>query len=191
MQRPEIDILFEDELLALKVTASSSFFRDWMIISLALGTGLRNAELCKLTIECFRPLDDIINILDVPGTIAKGGRPRQIPLHADLRVSLQNFLAFKQDRGESIDGTAYVFLTKHTRKQMMPRDIQRIVRSLSIASIGRPICPHTLRHTFATRLLSVSNIRIVQKCLGHKSITSTQIYTHPSNEEISNAINKM
>ena len=191
MKRPEIDVLLDDELTALEAAAAESFSRDWMIVSLALKTGLRNAELCKLTIECFRPLDEIIGILDVPGTIAKGGHPRQIPLHPDLRVSLQNFLTWKHNRGESIEGTANVFLTKHTHKQMMPRDIQRIIKSLSEASIGRAICPHTLRHTFATRLLSVSNIRIVQKALGHKSIASTQIYTHPSNEEISQAINQM
>jgi len=191
MKRPEIDVLIDSEIIMLKVVASETYTRDWMIITLALGTGLRNSELCDLTIECFRPLDEISSILDLPGTIAKGGSPRQIPLHPDLRVSLQNFLTWKIENYQRIYGTDYLFQTKFTHKKLNPRDIQRIVRSLSLRSIGRPIHPHVLRHTFATRLLSVSNLRIVQKVLGHKNISTTQIYTHPSTDEISDAIKKM
>lgn len=191
MKSPEIEVLLDTEIITLKIFASGSYKRDWMIIMLALGTGLRNSELCNLTIECFRPLDEISGILDLPGTIAKGGNPRQIPLHPDLRVSLQDFLSWKFKRGERIDGTAYLFQTKFTNNKLQSRDIQRIVRSLSLRSIGRPIHPHVLRHTFATKLLSVSNLRIVQKVLGHKNISSTQIYTHPSNNEIAEAIKKM
>ncbi len=187
----EVDTLLDGEIHALKLAASKSSERNFMIISLALGTGLRNAELCGLTIECFRPLDEISNFLDLPGTIAKGGSPRQIPLHPDLRISLQDFLTWKFDHGERIDGKAFLFLTKYTQINLRPRDVQRVLRSLSLQSIGRPVYPHMLRHTFATRLLSVSNLRIVQKVLGHKHIASTQIYTHPSNDEIADAINKM
>jgi len=191
MKKPFVDVLLDSETTQLKAIASESYKRDWMIITLALGTGLRNSELCDLTIECFRPLDEISAILDLPGTIAKGGNSRQIPLRPDLRVSLQDFLTWKFHHGQRIDGTAYLFQTKFTNKKLNPRDIQRIVRSLSLKSIGRPIHPHILRHTFATRLLAVSNLRIVQKVLGHKNISTTQIYTHPSSDEISDAIKKM
>jgi len=191
MKRPEIKVLLDSEITMLKVIASESYTRDWMIITLALGTGLRNSELCDLTIECIRPFNEISGILDLPGTIAKGGFARQIPIRPDLKLSLHNFLTWKFQHGQRIDGNACLFQTKFTNNKLQPRDIQRIVRTISLKSIGRPIHPHILRHTFATRLLSVSNLRIVQKVLGHKNISSTQIYTHPSSDEISEAIKKM
>ena len=191
MKRRVINVLIDSEITALKLIAFESYTRDGMIITLALGTGLRNSELCDLTIECIRPFNEISGILDLPGTIAKGVFARQIPIRPDLKLLLQNFLIWKFNRGERIDGTACLFLTKFTKNKLQSRDIQRIVRSLSMRSIGRPIHPHILRHTFATKLLAVSNLRIVQQVLGHKNISSTQIYTHPSTDEIAEAIKKM
>jgi site-specific recombinase XerD len=52
------------------------------------------------------------------------------------------------------------------------------------------LTPHTLRHTFATRLLRVSTTRLVQLALGHKSITTTELYTHPTCEDIELAMLK-
>ncbi len=161
------------------------------MISLALGTGLRNSELVNLTIECFRPYDEISNFIDLPASIAKGAQPRQIPLREDLRGSLQNFMHWKFDRGEIIAGSALLFVSKYSHNRLSPRDFQRMLHKLSMEAIGRPVHPHVLRHTFATNLLKVSNMRIVQKALGHKNISTTQIYTHPSNDEISDAINKL
>lgn len=180
-----------DEIASLKTHAAQGYTRDWMIISLALGTGLRNSELVNLTIEIIRPYDEITNIIDLPGYIAKGSQPRQIPLREDLRESLKNFMTWKWDRGEHIDPEAWLFVSKYTRRPLSPRDFQRMLRTLSLQAIGRPVHPHVLRHTFATNLLKASNMRIVQKVLGHKNISTTQIYTHPSNDEISNAINQL
>ncbi len=187
----DVNILLDNEILSLTTSSRSTSERDLMMINLVLNTGLRNSEICNLTIECIRPYDEITNILELPGTIAKGGTSRQIPLHPDLRVQLAQFLKRKWDWGEKIDGPAYVFVSRFTHNKLSPRDFQRFLRSLSLHTIGRAIHPHTLRHTFATRLLSVSNLRIVQKVLGHKNISTTQIYTHPSNNEISDAINKL
>jgi integrase len=52
------------------------------------------------------------------------------------------------------------------------------------------VTPHSLRHTFATRLLKVSSTRLVQLALGHKSITTTELYTHPTVDEIELAMAK-
>lgn len=184
-------ILLKHESHALLVSAASSNFRDYIMIKLALGTGLRNSELCGLTVECIAPYDVVSNILDVPESIAKGGHPRQIPLHPDIRRELEEWLDTKQKLHEPCGPVDFLFVSLKTHSQLSPRDFQRIVRNLSITSIGRPITPHTLRHTFATRLLAQSNMRIVQQVLGHLNIQSTQIYTHPSSSEISDAINKL
>lgn len=185
------DTLTEKEVLSLKISASNTYQRDWMMITLALGTGLRNSELVNLTIECFRPYDEIAEYIVLPACIAKGAQPRQIPLKEDLRVTLQNFLTWKWDRGEHIESSALLFVSKYSHNRLSPRDFQRMLKKLSLVSIGRSVHPHVLRHTFATNLLRVSNMRIVQKALGHKNISTTQIYTHPSNDEISNAINQL
>ncbi len=185
------EILLDQEIILLKNYASSVSTRDSMIIDLALGTGLRNSELIKLSIDCIRPYDEIGNFLMLPGTIAKGGTPRNIPLYSDLRTSLQSFLSWKVDHGEPILAHKWLFCTKYSPNRLSSRDLQRITRSLSLQALGRPIYPHVLRHTFATKLLTVSNLRIVQQVLGHKNISTTQIYTHPSNNDLSNAFEKL
>jgi site-specific recombinase XerD len=127
----------------------------------------------------------------LPGTIAKGNSPRDIPLNPDIREHLKQFLTFKRNQKENTSPGDYLFVSVFSHRKLSPRDFQRIVSTASYTTIGRSIHPHILRHTFATRLLAVSNLRIVQKVLGHKNIQTTQIYTHPSSNDISDAINKL
>jgi len=185
-KEPETLINSEEQILLFESKRSSD--RDFMIISLALSTGLRNGELTELTIECVRTFEVITSVLMLPGSIAKGGCPREIPLNADTRSNLKAFLFWKNLNGEDCNGADYLFVSKFSHNKLSPRDIQRIISNISKIAIGRSIHPHVLRHTFATRLLAVSNLRIVQKVLGHKNIQTTQIYTHPSNDEIAEAI---
>ena len=187
----EPEVLLNNEIESLLAGALDSCFRDFIMIGLALNTGLRNQELVDLRIEHISPYDVISNILLLPGEIAKGGTPREIPLNPDLRSNLSEFLAWKSRRNEPVLPGSFLFVSKYTKNKLSPRDFQRLVRTISINSIGRPIHPHILRHTFATKLLAVSNLRIVQKILGHKSIQTTQIYTHPSSNDLCEAVNKL
>lgn len=189
VKEPEILIDSEIQILLTKLKLLNP--RDYMMIDLCLCTGLRNEELCSLTIECVESFEIITYILALPGTIAKGGFPRDIPLNPDIREHLQNFLSWKIANDEKVSPESFLFVSKFTHNKLSPRDFQRILKSVSKKSIGRHINPHVLRHTFATRLLKVSNLRIVQKVLGHKSILTTQIYTHPSNDDVSEAVNNL
>jgi len=183
--------LLDMEIDSILAQAKDTYFRDYVMVSLALGTGLRNSEIVGLTFECIYYAGDISNNVDIPASFSKNKISRSIPLHSDLRELLKDFMVHKHNCGESLDARAYIFVSKYSGNQLNQRDFQRILSKISLKAIGRSIHPHTLRHTFATKLLSKSNIRIVQKVLGHASIQSTQIYTHPSTSEIAAAINQM
>jgi len=71
------------------------------------------------------------------------------------------------------------------------RHLQDIFREAGLRAIGRAVTPHMLRHTYASNLLAVSNTRIVQLALGHKSLSSTQIYLHPSSTEVAEATSRL
>lgn len=185
------DILLEEESTKILLEAKKSDYRDEMMIRFALGTGLRNSELLGLAIENIAPYGIITNTMDLPSYIAKGGHPRSIPIHPDIRLALEDWIRIKEFRKEPIKPESLLFVSHKTHSPLAPRDFQRLVHNISIKAIGRSITPHTLRHTFATRLLAKSNLRIVQIVLGHRNIQTTQIYTHPSNNEISDAINKL
>ena len=71
------------------------------------------------------------------------------------------------------------------------RAIQKKLWTVSKQCLGFHVHPHMLRHTFATRLMRVTDIRTVQMLLGHKNLTSTQIYTHPTTDDLCKAIKQL
>ena len=71
------------------------------------------------------------------------------------------------------------------------RAVQKILAGAGWKICGRSITPHMLRHTFATRLMRVTDIRTVQVLLGHKHLSSTQVYTHPSTDDCVQAIKSL
>ena len=184
-----VNIIIEDEIKKLLSAAKDSDIRDFTIIYLALSTGLRVSELVGLFNEDIFPYDEVTSILVVPSRIAKNGRTRKIPINHETRLVLSTFISYKVTRKEPMSLDSYFFVSHHTHNPLSSRDFQRIVKELSISSIGRSITPHTLRHTFATRLLKHTNLRVVQEALGHARIQTTQIYTHPGIDDISSAIN--
>lgn len=186
-----VDILLEHEIDSLCVQAREHSFRDYMMIRLALSTGLRNSELVGLSIEDVSPYGEISTVLELPASIAKGGIARSIPLRPDVRTELKLYLSQCEIAIMMLPPDHPLFFSRYTHNALSPRDFQRICKEHSLKAIHRPVHPHILRHTFATRLLEKSNLRIVQMVLGHKHISSTQIYTHPSINAISAAINQI
>ena len=85
----------------------------------------------------------------------------------------------------------YAFYATHRTMSLTTRQVQRIIKSASTLSIGREVHPHLLRHTFATRLMRNAPMPVLQELLGHKNLSSTQIYTHPNSEDRKKAIEAM
>ena len=185
-----IKTINDAEISHLLSAARKHSLRDYTMISLAISTGLRVSELVGLYLEDVSPFGDVSNILSVPSRIAKNGKKREIPITSATREILSHYISTvllcRFDKTPII----FLFISKYSLRPLSTRDFQRIIKTLSLDSIGRAITPHTLRHTFATRLLKHTNIRVVQELLGHSSIQTTQIYTHVSSSDAQLAIEK-
>ena len=164
--------------------------RNLLMAVIMLDAGLRVGELVKLDYN-----DVIINgvpvtSLVVRAEIAKLKIERSIPCSNRIRICIETYWdRCRFDQGFALQTP--LFWTYCRRSRITVRQVQRIIKEAGNYSIGRPITPHQLRHTFATRLMEKSNIRVVQALLGHKSLQSTQIYTHPNNQHLRDAIDKI
>ncbi|MBA7535622.1 Tyrosine recombinase XerC [subsurface metagenome] len=184
-----IKIIYESEITKLLSAAREQSQRDFTMIFLSLSTGLRCSELVGLYVEDIAPFGQVSRILVVPSRLGKNGKKRDIPINQETVDLLTNFLTIKDQLEEFTISNSPLFCSRYTRRPLSSRDFQRIVKNLSIKSIGRPISPHVLRHTFATRLLRHTNVRVIQELLGHAWLNTTQIYTHPSLDDFTTAIN--
>lgn len=155
--------------------------RDKAILETLFSTGLRVSELAGLTKES-------INLKQEEFTVrGKGDKPRVVFLSNQARYWIKAYLEARGDMHPAL-------FVSHDRAKMQrdsvggltPRSMQRIVEHYArAAGITKQITPHTMRHTFATDLLrNGADIRSVQTLLGHSSITTTQIYTHITDERL-------
>jgi site-specific recombinase XerD len=156
--------------------------RDKAILELLFSTGLRVSELANLKKEN-------VNLEKEEFTVrGKGGKLRVVFLSHNARHWLGEYYKHRADK------EPWMFL-RHDRaikrsseelKPLTPRSVQRLVQYYAkAAGITKRITPHTLRHSYATDLLiNGADIRSVQSMLGHASITTTQIYTHVTNQQL-------
>ena len=154
---------------------------------LMLDAGLRVGEVVTLeTSDLFYGRVPVENLLIRPA-IAKTKTERTVPLSERVREAL---IALYNECPciSEFRPTEYIFTTGYHKKPLTTRQVERIIRAAAIRSIGRPVHPHVLRHTFASRLMRKTNARVVQELLGHKSITSTQIYMSPNSDDLKKAI---
>ncbi|GAI71458.1 unnamed protein product [marine sediment metagenome] len=181
----------ESEINKLLSASFKQSIRDFTMISLALSADFRCSEVVGLYIEDVAPFGDVSTVLTVPQRIGKNGKKREIPINIETRDILFKFLDIRKRYTGPSNPDDFLFLSRYTKKPLSNRDFQRIVKELSISSIDRAITPHVLRHTFATRLLKHTNLRVIQELLGHSSIQTTQIYTHVNTEDSRLAIDQL
>ncbi len=183
-QRALPDILTDIEqkflLKTLAQTKGQRAFRDRIIYTLLLNTGLRVNELVNLDIAD-------INLAEKRLTItAKGGHAATRFLNSRVRRTLEQYLRWRKK--QATDSPA-LFLS--SRKQRLSlRQVQRSFEQwLKAAGIAKHLTIHSLRHTFASTLYEKSNnLLAVQQALGHRSITSTMIYTQLNPEQLTDAL---
>jgi len=160
-------------LLAQPVDRERRGLRDRALLELLYACGLRVSEAVTLR---GAQLDLAAGFVTVLG---KGGKERVVPLGRPARAALEAYVT--QGRPRLLRGrpSPFVFLGPAGRP-LTRQAVWKLVRRRALAAgISRRVSPHTLRHTFATHLLSGgADLRIVQTLLGHADIGTTQIYTH-------------
>jgi integrase/recombinase XerC len=159
--------------------------RDRAILETLYSAGLRVGELVGLNLDDL-DLDD--------GTITvrgKGRRERLSLLGAPALAAVQAWLAVRERLGPAAQRQAAVFLN-HRGSRLTVRSVGRLLeKHLAQTGLDPRTSPHTLRHSFATHLLDAgADIRGVQELLGHKSLTTTQIYTHVSTQRLQDSYQK-
>lgn len=160
--------------------------RDRAILETLYSAGLRVSELVGLNEG---DLDFAAAILTVRG---KGRKERLAPLGSYALKALKRWLAVRKLSPREPQGAAApVFLNKHGRR-LSTRSVGRLLEKyLKLTGLDQRTTPHTLRHSFATHLLDRgADIRSVQELLGHRSLTTTQIYTHVSTASLRAAYEK-
>jgi integrase/recombinase XerC len=164
--------------------------RDRLIVLLMLDAGLRVGEVIQLTVGDLHILGSPVGMIHLRPEATKTKTERSIPVTVRLHDSIQEmFLNVWQVF--QLQPWAKAFLNVTYGYSLTARRIQQMTKAAGIATIGRPVHPHMLRHTFATRLMSKCSIRVVQQLLGHASLSSTQGYTHPNTQDLQTAIDSL
>ena len=151
--------------------------RDRMIIMTFYETGIRLAELMNL---CDGDVDFMSGQLKVTG---KRNKQRLIPFGTELSQALQHYMGVRD--AQVVRHSAALFLANDGQQMTADAIRYRVKKYLSLVSTLKKRTPHVLRHTFATAMLNhKAGIESVKKLLGHESLSTTEIYTHTTFEQL-------
>jgi len=168
-----------DEVVKLVETPGSDNayeLRDRAILELLYSCGLRVSELTGIN------LDDLdLKSMSVK-VLGKGNKERMVPLGSKASTAITTYLIQRLDFKPKGD---HLFVNSRGGR-LSTRSVDRIIKKYAaISGIPKNISPHVLRHTFATHLLGGgADLRAIQEMLGHKSLSTTQRYTHTSIEKL-------
>jgi integrase/recombinase XerC len=144
--------------------------RDSAMLEILYSTGMRVSELVGMDLEDIDPVGEVVRVR------GKGRRERLAPLGSYAINSLNRYLEIRAAEGVS---TPAVFVNRHGDRLNVRSVRRKLAKYLAMAGLDPAVSPHTLRHSFATHMLERgADLRAVQELLGHRSLSTTQIYTH-------------
>jgi site-specific recombinase XerC len=173
--------------------ATTGKARDHLIYSLALGTGLRLAEIVGMNVgDVYTPDGRPRNRVRLRAEIAKGGRAGDVFLPAALAAKLRRFWRYKASRGEGLQPGDPLFCSQ-SRRRISKRRVQFAFRTWQVrAGFDRLYPFHALRHTAVTNVYRASrDLFLAQRFARHVSPLTTTVYTHPSDEELFNRVRRL
>lgn len=166
-------------LLAQPDTSTPVGLRDRCILEMLFATGLRVSELLGLTVEDASQPEPLIRVT------GKRGKERIVPYGRAAAAWLERYLLEGRPALTAKRANAALFLNMRG-KPLSRSGLWRLLHGYArAAGITKPLGPHSMRHSFAVHLLSGgADLRVVQELLGHADISTTQIYTHVTNERL-------
>lgn len=173
-----------NKLLDIEVIDAFSS-RNKALLELMYATGLRISEVINLEFKNIDYDDCIVRVL------GKGSKERIVPINDYAITYLKKYIDNYRPELVKNEINNYIFLNNHGKK-LTRQGVFKIIKAYAQEKgINKNIGPHTLRHTFATHLLeNGADLRVIQELLGHESISTTQIYTHLTNEALHNEYKK-
>ena len=149
--------------------------RNYAILMIMYGAGLRNSEVCNLTPADVNFETGLIYIQE-----GKGGKDRYVPMTEDLMEALKNWAEIRPDSEFFFSTMKGGQLSDRYIRDLCYRTSEKAEVSIQDGREKRPVNPHALRHSFATETLKSGDftIRELQELMGHSDISTTQIYTH-------------
>ncbi len=178
IDRQKMDHLLDNIMIDDTVEQTFEDLRDFLIMELLYGTGIRSGELLQIK---DRDIDFFNKKLLILG---KRNKMRFVPLHDTLVEELKKYIEKKKEQDwENISDNLIV--TKEG-KAAYPKLIYRVVNKyLTMVTTQKKKSPHVLRHSFATILLdNGADLNAIKELLGHAGLAATQIYTHNSAERL-------
>ncbi len=157
-----------------KLINATNNIKHKLILKLLYGCGLRVSEIVNLKKEDFNFSEGLIHVKH-----GKGKKDRFVNIPNSIKEDLESYYKLNNSK---------YFFESNRKGKLTTATIQKIVKNAGKkAGIGKNIHPHTLRHSFATHLLEQgTDLKIIQKLLGHSDIKTTQIYLQVSNQLIKN-----
>ena len=179
--------LTEEEVFSLlDIELIDNFsYRNKAMLELLYASGLRVSELINLKLQ------DVDFSQDIIRTFGKGSKERVIPIGDYAKEYLEKYIYEYRSSMLKRENSEYIFLNNHG-KQMTRQGFFKIIKKIAKEKgINKELSPHTLRHSFASHLLKYgADLRTIQELLGHSDISTTQIYTHITNEELKQNYNE-
>jgi site-specific recombinase XerD len=180
-----------EKLLAMPDTSTPDGLRDRTMLEVLFSTGMRVSELTSLNLKQFNVNDllagKIPDYVEL-NIIGKGGKMRPVYFSKRTLEWLTKYLKVRPEMTPPLFINCFRGGDKDSEHRLSSRSVESLVRKYTMMA-GLPVeaTPHTLRHSFATDLLSHgADLRSVQEMLGHSSVATTQIYTHITNTGLKN-----
>jgi integrase/recombinase XerD len=182
-QDPSYNVLTEDELSRMLSAARTTNYRDYVLLAVMAGGGLREAEVVDIRLGDFQDVGNSQILLRIRG---KGDKIRNVPISPELWQLVQRFVLLTERSFNShLDARKPLFLSRVGKdKPLTTRSVQNIVKKyVSAAGITKAISPHSIRHTVGTNMaINDAPLLVIQQFLGHADPKTTLRYIRRAEE---------
>ncbi|MDC3067748.1 tyrosine recombinase [Paracoccaceae bacterium] len=155
--------------------------RNKALLEILYGSGMRVSELVSLKKAIFIGNPDIILIK------GKGNKERMVPISKEAQIAIKKYLNIMKKTNKTFFKSEYLFPSKSKKGFLNREKFFLIIKEIAVFSglNAKKVSPHKVRHAFASHLLSNgADLRVIQTLLGHKNLSTTEIYTHILDEKI-------